>query len=73
MDVSAERRSKVWKNFLLNKEDSTAKCKICEAKNVIKILKVTNANTKSLLDHLDHVHGPPKNVKTGKENIEAKM
>ena len=72
VDVSAERRSKVWKDFLLDKEESVAKCKICDANKIIKILRVTNGNTKSLLEHLEHVHGPsnPKNVKTGKGNID---
>ena len=65
VDVSAERRSSVWQNFLLNKTQNIAKCKICE-----KVLKTTNGNTKSLLDHLELVHGPPKSEKSGKSNIQ---
>ena len=41
---------------LLDKENEVTKCKLCEAKNDIKVLKVEGYNTKSLHDHIEMIH-----------------
>ena len=56
VDVSDERRSVVWKHFLLDTKSNVAKCKLCEAKNVKKLLSCKNGSTNSLFYHIKHVH-----------------
>ena len=55
-EVSQERRSVVWQHFLLDKSKGVAKCKVCAAKNVTKILKCSGGNTKSLIEHMERIH-----------------
>ncbi len=75
-DVSHEtnRRSEVWKSFLLDKENNQAKCKECLNKNINKIFSIKNGNTKTLLDHLRREHTeknekPTKSKKNFFENL----
>ena len=56
VDYSEVRKSEVWKFFLLDKNADLAKCKLCEAKNITKILKVKGGNTTTLKDHMAGVH-----------------
>ena len=38
LDVTTIRKSEVWNCFLLDKANEVAKCKLCEAKNDIRVL-----------------------------------
>ena len=58
VDVSKERRSPIWEHFHCDKPKQIAQCMICKGKGIVKILKVTNGSTKSLHDHMSHVHKP---------------
>ena len=51
VDVSNERKSEVWKSFLLNKEEEKARCIICNA-----TLKVSGFSTGTLVSHLRSKH-----------------
>ena len=63
------RKSEVWKHFLLDKVKEVAKCKLCDDKNITKVLKVKGGNTKSLLDHIQMIHKKPS-IKPGKGQID---
>ena len=70
VDVSKERRSPIWEHFYCDKAKQIAQCMICKEKGIVKILKVTNGSTKSLHDHMAHIHKPkdpnPTFAKKGK-------
>ncbi len=51
IDVSAERKSKVWKYFLADVEKKIALCKKCEIE-----LKLSDGSTKTLSRHLHSKH-----------------
>ena len=56
-DISNYRKSEAWKYFWLDRSKEQAKCMKClEEKNITKIFKVNNGNTKTLLDHLKRAH-----------------
>ena len=52
-DISNYRKSEAWKYFWLDRSKEQAKCMKClEEKNITKIFKVNNGNTKTLLEIL---------------------
>ena len=51
VDVNIQRKSEVWKYFLLNKAKEEAKCQICEA-----VLKCSGHSTRSLITYLNSIH-----------------
>ena len=54
----------------MDKVNEIAKCKLCEAKNITKLLKVKGGNTKTLKDHLELVHKSKPQAKNPKGRID---
>jgi len=57
VDVSAGRRSIIWKYVWQDELTENSECQLCKEKGVSKIIYTKRGCTKTALDHLRHIHG----------------
>jgi hypothetical protein len=57
VDVSAGRRSIIWKYVWQDELTENSECQLCKEKGVSKIIYTKRGCTKTALDHLRYIHG----------------